>query len=289
MQKNKTIVITGCSSGFGLTLLDNLLKEGHRIFAICRNLETRLDLLKEQCTQYPDQLSLVSADLSSIEQLNSAIETIKSNTDSLDVLVNNAGYGLFGALEDLTPEQLSTQLQVNALAPALLTRGLLPLLRKSQGKIINVSSIMGQISYPLSAAYSASKFALEGLSEALYFELQPHNVNVTLVEPGGYRTNFTSNLQWGVNSFNLESPYYKQSQAFNTMMKKLTARKKAPNPAAVAILIQKLIHEKNPPLRVRSGTDAKSIYILKRSLPSRIFNGFTTKFFKRIRAQHELR
>src|SRR5262249_54966109 len=147
-----------------------------------------------------------------------------------------AGQALWGALEDLSCEQIRAQLAVNVLGPALLLREALPLLRDTRGRVILVSSLFGRMGFPLSSAYCASKFALEGLGAALREELRPHHVQVSVVEPGRHRTGFANHATWGTGSASASSAYAGQSAAYAELVRSLMATP-GPPPWHVAVAV----------------------------------------------------
>ena len=186
----KTIFITGASSGFGKLAVEDLLASGHRVVATVRGGRDRAAKLFPQWIDKP-ALRILDLDLSQFDRLESSLLEIERLSEGrIDVLINNAGYGLFGMSEDLSPAEVRYQFDVNFFAPLRLTQLLLPRLIESQGKIINVTSVVGFMTLPMYSAYCASKYALESLSESLYYELKPHGVQVAAVEPGGFRTDF---------------------------------------------------------------------------------------------------
>jgi len=195
---------------------------------------------------------------------------VRERHGHLDCLVNNAGHAIFGALEDLAPAQLREQIDVNYLGPALLTRQLLPLLRQARGRIICVSSMFGETGFALSASYCASKFALEGLAESLHLELAPHGVQVALVAPGRHRTGFAQNATWGETTFAQSSPYLGQSLGYAALKATLAARA-APGPEALARVVVRLAGRRHMPFRVRVGADARTVHLLRRMLPERLW------------------
>src|SRR5262245_19631363 len=196
-MSDKTILITGCSSGFGRLVIPEFLREGWHVIATMRDAANRKGIFNEELNGYRDALSLLSLDVTNEAERAAAKNFIEEKFGGkLDCLVNNAGYGLFGAVEDLSEAQIREQMEVNFFGLVLLTQMLLPQLRKASGRIINLSSVLGFTGMPMSAMYCASKFAVEGFSEGLYHELKPHGVQVALVEPGAFRTNFAEKLTW---------------------------------------------------------------------------------------------
>jgi NAD(P)-dependent dehydrogenase (short-subunit alcohol dehydrogenase family) len=196
--------------------------------------------------------------------------------------VNNAGYGLSGALEDLSEEQVRMQMEVNFFGTVFLTQECLPLLRKSKGRIFNLSSAFGFVGFPLTSLYCASKFAIEGFSESLSHELSPLGVKVCVVEPGAYRTNFGTKMLWGAQSEDSKSPYFVQTTNYQRLQQKLTNRPNPPNPLEVAEKIVQLSNQKNVPLRVRCGKDSHATHIFKRLTPSQTFYNLSSRLYNKM-------
>ncbi len=282
-MSDKIILLTGCSSGFGRLLVSEFLREGFRVIATMRDAENRQAIFNEELQKYADRLSLLSLDVANEAERHAVKTFIEERcAGTLDCLVNNAGYGLFGAVEDLSEAQIREQLEVNFFGLALLTQELLPQLRNAKGRIINLSSVLGIAAMPMSALYCASKFAVEGFSEGLYYELKPHGVQVALVEPGGFRTSFADKVTWGEKSFDNASPYRKQTAAYSRYReKRASGAGVAPTPVIKAVL--KLAKAKKMPLRVRCGNDAKAAYAVKRVLPewlqTKVFSSVYGKIF----------
>lgn len=282
-MSRKTVFITGCSSGFGQLLVPEFLREGWQVIATMRDAEKRQAPFGKELQQYGDQLAVISLDVTNENERLAARDFIKERFGGrLDCLVNNAGYGLFGAVEDLSEEQIRQQMEVNFFGLVLLTRVLLPQLRESRGRIINISSVLGFMAMPMSVLYCASKFAVEGFSEGLAYELQPHGVQVALVEPGAFRTGFAEKLTWGDKSSDATSPYQKQTAAYRSYRENRTSGEgTSPTPVIKAVL--RLAEMKKMPMRVRCGKDAKAGYAVKRALPeflqTKIFSTLYRKIF----------
>ncbi len=198
-----------------------------------------------------------------------ASEIARNHEGRLDVLINNAGYGLFGALEDFSEEQLRRQMEVNFFGPMLLARALLPLLRSARGRVINLSSIAGRVSFPYYGAYSASKFAIEGFTEGLHYELERQGVRVTLVEPGGFRTDFAStSYEVADGAKKGVSVYAGETNALIRAFGKFSAR--LADPEKVVSVIVNLVEGSRVPLRALVGADARFMALLKWLLPERL-------------------
>jgi NAD(P)-dependent dehydrogenase (short-subunit alcohol dehydrogenase family) len=177
-------------------MVDEFLARGWHVLASMRRVEERREGFAPLLGRYPDRLQLLELDVADADQRAAAIEAARRH-GRLDCLVPNAGYGAFGALEDLSEEQLRHVFEVNFFGAALLIRAALPLVREAQGSVVVMSSAFGFNCFPLTSAYCATKFALEGLAESLYYELHPHGVRVGLIEPGANVTGFGERVIWG--------------------------------------------------------------------------------------------
>jgi NAD(P)-dependent dehydrogenase (short-subunit alcohol dehydrogenase family) len=278
----KTVLITGSSTGFGRGLVPRFLDAGCTVLATMRRADSRKELFQAEAAKAAGRLFVINLDVTDGEDRRGVARLIEDRfSGRLDCLVNNAGVGLFGALEDVSEAQIRGQMEVNFFGLALLTRQLLPALRRARGRIINVSSVLGYTGMPLSSLYSASKFAVEGLSESLYYELRPHGVQVAIVEPGAFRTGFRDNLAYGENSFGPSSAYARQFAAFKRYRE---ARETGPGkpPDAVLDAVMKLAAAKRMPLRVRCGKDAKAGYAARRILPAGLYLAVLGKVFNKL-------
>ncbi len=181
-------VITGASSGFGRALAEAVLQGGDAAVLTARRQEAVQDLAE----RYPDQVATLALDLTDGERIAEAAAAAEDAFGRVDVLVNNAGFGVIGAVEEMTPAEYRPMLEANFFGTVEFTRALLPGMRgRRGGRIVNISSVAGMTARPGYGFYAASKFALEGLSEALAGELEPLGIHVTLIEPGPFRTEFT--------------------------------------------------------------------------------------------------
>jgi len=269
-ERVRTVLVTGCSSGFGRAMVTAFLRAGWTVVATARHASARPHLLADALAPHAGHVSWLDLDVTRESDHASVAGFVRERHGQLDCLVNNAGHAVFGALEDLAPYQLREQIDVNYLGPALLTRHLLPLLRQARGRLIWVSSMFGETGFALSASYCAGKFALEGLAESLRLELAPHGVQVALVAPGRHRTGFAQNATWGETTFFRSSPYLGQSLGYAALKATLTART-APGPEALARVVVRLAGRRHMPLRVRVGGDARTVHLLRRMLPERLW------------------
>lgn len=274
----KTVLMTGATSGFGLLATQMFLQKGHRVIATGRTLTRRSHLLQKEREQYGDRLIEMDFDVTNAEERKALLHKIQEY--KIDVLVNNAGYGAFGPLEEASDETIRRQFEVNFFGLTFLCRDLLPHLRETQGRIVNISSCFGFIGFPLTSLYCASKYAVEGLSESLFYEMSPHGVGVSLIEPGGFRTSFNQNAEW-TESKSHNSIYSRQIENFKKMRDKLMARPNPPDPQLVVDAIYTAAIATKPKLRYTVGRDAVSAKVSKKLLPGRIFISLTNRIYKR--------
>lgn len=190
MNKPFTILITGCSSGIGHRAAEMLRDRGHQIFATARQMK---DVQALQAQGFKS----VQLDLNDSASIQKAVaEVLAQTNNTLDVLINNAGYGQVGAVEDLTRDHLRTQFETNLFGPQELTNLIIPIMRKQgHGRIINVSSVLGLVAMTYQGAYNASKFAMEGLTDTLRLELRGTGIYVSLIEPGPIFSQFRNSAR----------------------------------------------------------------------------------------------
>ena len=250
MSKDKIWFITGSNSGFGRSLTEAVLAKGDKVVATTRHPEQIKDLVK----QYPNKVKAVNLDITKANEINSAIDTALSTFGRVDVLVNNAGFGTLGAVEEIEDEQVRKQFEVNCFGTLNLTKALLPHFRnRGSGHILNVSSVGGFTSFPGTGIYSATKFAIEGYSEALAKEIAPLGIKLTLVEPGAFRTEFAGDSLATPN--NQINDYEETAHKFVKMQSQSSGEQPGdPDKAAQAMI--KVVESDNPPMRLVLGEDA---------------------------------
>jgi short-subunit dehydrogenase len=245
-QMKQTILITGASSGFGLLIANKLHERGYTVIGTSRNPERYQSILP---------FKLLALDIADDQSILSFGKELFKHVDRLDVLINNAGFYLAGLAEETTIEQGRQQLETNFWGTVRLTNQLLPYFRKQRfGKIITVGSIVGLISLPGGAYYSASKHALEGYFRALRFELNEFNIKVSMVEPMGFKTGIVSNSMVAENEISDYNSYRKKLQVYT---KNLFA--KSPEPAPVIDTVVKLVEDKSPDFNHPVGKGASVI------------------------------
>lgn len=265
----KTILFTGVSSGFGRLTVPLLLAKGHHVIAGIRGGQDRLASLYDPADLATGRLTAIDLHMERCETFAAVAQHVADHHDGrLDVLINNAGYGIMAPLEDVDDAALRRQMEVNFYGPMLLTRALLDPLRAARGRVLNVTSSLGLISLPYYGIYAASKHALEAVSDALAGELRPFGVQVGMIEPGGYKTEFTDTAL-NVVPIPEGSHYAARSEAFNAFIAKM-ATQGAGNPAVVAKRISRLCDCRKVPIRTLSGADAWAMELLRRILPFRL-------------------
>lgn len=267
MNTSRVAIVTGCSSGFGLLSAIELAKNGFHVVATMRDLSRNARLLQSAKEAGVEKLIDVRRlDVTEFDYVFTAVPNIICDYGRVDLLVNNAGYALAGFAEDIQLEELRGQLETNFFGQVAMTKAVLPSMRAQRsGHIIMVSSISGLASNPLTSSYSASKFALEGWSEALRIELLSLGIRVVLVEPGAFDTDiWDKNVRLGKTTNTDASPNRDRSRRFANVVK--TKIKKA-DPMEVARLIVRIANDPNPELRYLIGRDARWRYWARRILP----------------------
>ncbi len=253
-KEEKVAVVTGSSSGIGLETSLLLAKNGFRTFATVRNLD-KANAIRNISDKGELPIQVVELDVSSDKSVNAAIDKINDESKRIDVLVNNAGYSLIGALEDLSMDEIKAQFETNLFGTIRVMKAVLPIMRKQKGgTIVNVSSMAGRVGFPLFPVYSGTKFALEGVSESMRLETDPLGIKIVLVEPGTIRSNFASNAIIGQKAAEPNSPYASLMET----LQKATARfiDQGTPPEEVAKVILKAVTIDNPDLRYLVGNDA---------------------------------
>ncbi len=249
-QVEKVWFITGCSTGFGRELAVQLLASGARVVATARQPEQ----LEELAGEYPDHCLAVALDVTDQDSIEQAVAAAMGQFGHVDVLVNNAGYGVSGAIEEVSEEEFLLMFDTNVFGLLRVTRALLPQFRERRsGNIVNLSSIGGLIGTPGVGYYNASKFAVNGLSEALAGEMEPLGVHVTIVEPGPFRTDFLGRSAT-VAAHQIHE--YKQSAGKSRTYFETQAGKQAGDPVRAAKAIINAVASPEPPRHLVLGKQA---------------------------------
>jgi len=242
--------ITGVSSGFGRALAEALLKNGKTVVGSVRNADAKAAFEK----LVPGKAHAVLMDVTDEAAVRQGIAHTEQNVGPIDVLVNNAGYGFEGAIEEATLEEVRRQFEVNVFGPVSVIKAVLPFMRKRRkGHIVNISSQGGLTTFPGVGIYNGSKFALEGISEALAKEVKHLGIKVTIVEPGAFRTDWAGRSMAHTN--NPIPDYDESAGAFRKLLEQRNGRQPG-DPSKAALAIIKAVESEDPPLHLLLGHDA---------------------------------
>ena len=270
----KIALVTGSSSGIGLETSLALARNGFYTFATMRDLK-KSEKIKEKIENENLTMEILELDVDDDQSVNTAVKTILEKKERIDVLVNNAGYGMWGTVEDVSMSEFKEQFETNFFSIIRLIQKVAPVMRKQcSGTLINVSSVAGRIGFPVSPAYISSKFALEGLSESLRFELMPFGVNVIIIEPGVIKTNFFNSMKLSEKS--------QQDSVYKDITEKVISGVKmmaemGTDPKEVANTIIKALKEEKPLPRYVVGNDAMMFLEAKKMKTDMEFENYLKK------------
>ncbi len=254
----KVILITGASSGIGKDTALNLIKEGHIVYGAARRISKMKDIVEAGGHS-------IKMDILNNEDVDKAVNRVISEHKRIDVLVNNAGYGLWGAVETISIDEAKRQFDVNIFGLAYLTKKVIPLMRNQKsGKIINMSSMGGKVYTPFGAWYHATKYALEGWSDCLRIELKSFGINVILIEPGVIKTEFQDVMMDSTVERSIGTPYEKKLKALEKATQEMYTRGIGSPPSVITKLIIKAINSPNPKRRYVGGLFAKPMLFIKK-------------------------
>jgi short-subunit dehydrogenase len=271
VQQQKVAIITGSSSGVGHATALLLARNRFHTYATMRNIKKSVDIM-EIANRERLPLQVIQLDVNDNTSIRNSIEKVISEKQRIDLLVNNAGYGLVGAFEDLSVEEIKSQFETNFFGVIRLTQQVLPIMRKQKsGTIVNVSSGAGLIGFPGMSAYVSSKFALEGLSESMSYELEPFGIKIVIIEPGVIRTNFKKNAVMSKKSLDdsFISPYSSIIQKMDASITSIIEHATPPEEVAKAIL--HVVTSNNPELRFPIGNDIIMMLETKKSMSDEDF------------------
>jgi NAD(P)-dependent dehydrogenase (short-subunit alcohol dehydrogenase family) len=250
VQNSRVWLITGSSSGFGRAIAQAVLDRGEKVVVTARNPQHVEDIQ----TKYPDRALAVQLDVTQPAQVKAAVETAIAKFGRIDVLVNNAGYGTMGALEELSDEATRRQFETNVFGALNMMRAVLPSMRQHRsGYILNLSSVGGFVSFPGAGIYCATKFALEALSEALVKEVESLGIKIIIVEPGAFRTDFNGRSL--VLADTQIADYEPIVGGFRQWLQDMDGKQPGDPVKAAEAMIQ-AVNSDNPPLRLALGADA---------------------------------
>jgi len=277
-KHQQVVLITGVSSGFGKACAEYLHQRGYRVYGTSRRLSKFPDV-SSATAEPPKEFKLIPMDVTSDEAVKQGIQWILESEGRLDIVVNNAGYGVAGAVEDTTIAEAKAQFETNFFGVVRICRAVLPIMRKqNSGYLITISSMGGLVGIPFQGFYSASKFAIEGLMESLRSEIRAYGVQVVLIEPGDFRTNFTANRR--------KIKAAEQSSVYETQFKKSLGvmeaeEMKGPLPEPIGPLVEKIVTTKAPLLRYMMGQVSQKVLVkLKKIAPSKIFEWLLMKYYQ---------
>ncbi|MGZ3723971.1 MAG: SDR family oxidoreductase [Bdellovibrionales bacterium] len=265
------ILVTGCTSGLGLATAELLYhKTNYRIVITGRR--ASLGRLKGKFKEN-ERFWIRPLDVTSAQERKVLLDEISAKWDGVDILVNNAGISYRAVVEHMSEDDELLQMSTNYLGPVALIKAVLPHMREQgRGKIINISSVSGMLAMPTMASYSASKYALEGLSESLWYEAKPFGINVVLIQPGFIRSNSFRNVYYSkqsdptVQKSTVYRDYYQNMGPFIAKLMRLSFTP----PESIANLILNVIRTENPPLWIPASLDAWAFYYLRRIVPRRL-------------------
>jgi short-subunit dehydrogenase len=270
-EQGKVAIVTGSSSGIGYATSLLLARNRFHTYATMRNIEKSAEI-QEIANKERLPLQVIQLDVNDDASISNSIKKIETENERIDVLINNAGYGLVGAFEDLSVEEIKLQFETNFFGVIRVIQQVLPIMRKQKsGTIVNVSSGAGLIGFPGMSAYVSSKFALEGLSESMSYELEPFGIKVIIIEPGVIRTNFKKNSIMSKKSLDNSSisPYSTIIQKIDSSISSIIEHATPPEEVAKAIL--HAITSNNPELRYLVGNDIIMMAETKKSMSDEDF------------------
>ncbi len=281
------ILVTGSSTGVGLALA-NQLKTWSDARIVLTARESSLQRLREAGFSEHKHVQLRPLDVTSSAERRALVTALDTEFGGVDVLINNAGVAYRSVTEHIDPEEMTNQLQVNFVGPLDLARLVLPSMRRKRcGRIINVSSVSGMMAMPTMGAYSASKFALEGATESLWYEMKPWNIKVTLVQPGFIHSKSFENVvlpRQAISAIEEPSdPYHSIYQNMAPFIERLMGMART-TPDRIAEQILATLDQPNPRLRVFATIDAKLFYVLRRLLPRRVFHALLYRILPGVRS-----
>jgi len=268
----KIALVTGSSSGIGFETALALAREGYYTYATMRDTK-KGSQINEIAKKENLKLEVIELDVDKDKTVQDAVNKIMKEKNRIDVLVNNAGYTLFGCLEDLSMDDLKTQFETNFFGVVRTSQAVIPIMRKQKsGTIVNISSVAGRIGFPVSPAYISSKFALEGLSESMRYELSPFGINTIIIEPGVIKTNLMSSMKKSMKPDSV----YKDITNKVIMGISMMAEMGTP-PQEVAKTIIKAIKSENPLPRYVVGNDAVMFLEAKKAKTDLEFENYIKK------------
>lgn len=271
INRQRVVLITGASSGIGKACAQHLSQKGYKVYGTSRSASWPANASAKGTEPQPGAFQLIPMDVRSDESVKQGVQWVLEREGRLDVVVSNAGYSLSGAVEDTAIEEARDEMETNFLGTIRLCRAALPTMREQGGGYwVNISSIAGLVGVPFQGLYSASKFAIEGLTEALRAEVKPYGIKVVMIEPGDFHTGFTANRHQTRLAEQGTTVYAaKYAKALGVMVKDETH---GPSPEQIGYLLERILTNKSPRLRYLTGpTFEKLVVWLKKVLPPSVF------------------
>ena len=273
----RVAIVTGSSTGIGYEISLALARDGFLTYATMRNLN-KSENIKSLATKESLPLHVTQLDVTDDASVRNAVEAVLSKEGRIDILVNNAGYVLSGGFEDLAMDEIKTQYETNFFGLIRTTQAVLSIMREQKsGIIVNISSAAGRFGYPGHSAYISTKFAVEGLSESMSYELEPFGIKVVIVEPGVIRTNIVDTIVVARKSQDPNSPYVQMMQKMANTFEELM--KNSSSADLVANVVLKAVKDENPTLRYLAGNDVEQWLGAKRNMSDEEFHKMMAQNF----------
>ncbi|MCC5859069.1 MAG: SDR family oxidoreductase [Ectothiorhodospiraceae bacterium] len=274
----RVVLISGASSGIGKTCAAYLHGKGHRVYGTSRHATDPEEAVGQRTGDRPEAYPVLRMDVRSDQSVQQALETIVEREGRIDVVVNNAGYGLAGPVEETPASEARDQLDTNFMGVARVCRAAIPLMRaQGGGHIVNMSSMAGVLGVPFQGFYSASKFAVEGMTQALRQEVRPFGIRVALIRPGDFRSGFTAHrrkVQPGD-----ESPYRRQFDTALDITEKDELR--GPSPERIAHLLEQIMNDPSPRFCYTTGSASQRFLIgTRRVIPFSLFERLVQAYYR---------
>lgn len=272
-DSGRVVLLTGASAGIGLATARQLLTEGYTLYAAARRTERMAELEQSGAR-------LLALDVTDDNSIRAAMHRITDETGRIDALINNAGYGSYGAVEEVPLAEGRAQFEVNLFGPARLIQLALPLMRaRRSGRILNVSSMGGKIYEPLGAWYHATKFALEGFSDSLRLELEPHGIHVIVIQPGGIKTEWGGIAVEKLLAASGSGAYAQQVRDHAKVLAGAEGDGAGSPPEVIARLVSRALRDRRPRTRYCAGMGASELLFLRKWMSDRAFDWLLLTMF----------
>ncbi len=274
MKTRKVILITGASSGIGYDAAQTLARQGHKVYAAARRVE-KMEPLKA------DGVTPMAMDVTDSQSMATGVQAVLEAEGRIDVLINNAGYGYFGAIENVSMDEARRQVEVNLFGLAELTKLVLPHMRRQgSGRIINTSSIAGKMVMPFGGWYHVTKFSVEAFSDALRMEVKPFGIKVSLIEPGGIKTDWGIIAARHLKESSVGTPYEQAALLEADLLHKAYSGNYLSAPAVVTRAILRAVNSPCPRARYRIGRFSRLGVFFHSILPTRLWDAMTSRFMR---------